>query len=151
MFKLRKRIKLESKHFKKATSENKESLMWAPLLPVCLAALPANSLWRYYGYLRACKPLSLYLQEKEKRVWVSAWGRARSWYRHWPHHNWSEQLRFSTSGPVGHLVLLTANCRPLLTYVIEPINYAGTAFISLQPITNRKRASKEELLRHAWF
>lgn len=101
-----------------------------PLQPVCLAALRANSLWRYYGYWKACKPLSLYLQEKEKRVWVNVWGRARSWYGRWPHCKWSEQLHFSTGRPAGHLVLFAANCRPLLNYIIVPINYMRRAFIS---------------------
>lgn len=72
--------------------------------PVRLAALQANSLWRYYGYWKACKPLSLYLQEKEKRVLVSAWGRARSWYGCWPHCKWWEQFfdqqAGGTSGPI---------------------------------------------------
>lgn len=69
--------------------------------PVCLAALWANSLWRYYGYWEACKPLSLYLQEKEKRLWITAQGRAGSWYGRWPHCKWSEQLDFSTGWPCG--------------------------------------------------
>lgn len=98
--------------------------------PACLAALRANSLWRYYGYWKACKPLNLYLQEKEKRVWVSERGRARSWYRRWPHCKWSEQLRFLSGRPLGHLVAFAANCRPLLNYIIVPINYPRRAYAS---------------------
>lgn len=51
----------------------------------------------------------------------------------------SEQLNFSSGGPAGHLVLFAANCRPLLNYIIVPINYTRMAVISWLPIAYKKR------------